>query len=42
MYISLIYIAEIFNFFLSKDEILDEKRRQLLCMRRRQYDVSGL
>src|SRR6218665_299351 len=27
-----------FHFFLSKDEIL-VKRRQLLCMRRRQYDV---
>src|SRR6218665_370414 len=42
LFLLLIYIAEKFPLFIpSKNEIL-VKRRQLLCMRRRQDDVSGL
>ena len=38
----LIYIGKKFPLFIpSKDEILVKKRCQILCMRRRQDDVSG-
>ena len=42
IYITNLYHRKISTFFQSKTEIMVKKRRQILCMRRRQYDVSGL